>query len=147
MTRRCLLAHLDAHMERPEERQFNFDPVQRVIGDRGSYVAAWHVRTYLLAGCPGRVTHSDPSVPGRISCARPWYGSDVPIRRSRSRKRGATTLVIDTLRQVIDAWCRCFGHDGRIAREVARAVAGFDPNTEEGEELLALLSCAGTGRV
>lgn len=35
MTRRVLRGGLDAEMERPETRAFDFDPVQRVMEDRG----------------------------------------------------------------------------------------------------------------
>jgi putative DNA primase/helicase len=140
MTRRCLLAHLDAHMERPEERQFNFDPVQRVIGDRSIYVAACLtiVRAYLLAGCPGKLPQlaSFGAWSDLVRSALVWLGCADPAQSIQEARR--SDPVLDTLRQVVDAWRRCFGDEGRIAREVARAVAGFDPNTEEGEELLAL---------
>src|SRR4051812_11530345 len=40
MTRRAVLCTLDAGMERPELRPFGFDPIKRVLADRGAYVAA-----------------------------------------------------------------------------------------------------------
>ena len=36
MTRRGLIANLDAKVERPELREFSFDPIERVLADRGS---------------------------------------------------------------------------------------------------------------
>ncbi|MGD1035783.1 MAG: hypothetical protein ABR878_01030 [Roseiarcus sp.] len=54
MTRRALLCSLDAGEERPELRQFAFDPIVRILEDRGSYVAAvlTIVRAYRAAGSP-----------------------------------------------------------------------------------------------
>jgi hypothetical protein len=40
MTRRAVLCSLDAGMEQPELRQFDFDPVARVLENRGAYVTA-----------------------------------------------------------------------------------------------------------
>jgi putative DNA primase/helicase len=52
MTRRTLLANLDAQMERPELREFAFDPFESVLQDRGRYVGAaiTVVRSYLMSG-------------------------------------------------------------------------------------------------
>ncbi|WP_336489688.1 PriCT-2 domain-containing protein [Methylobacterium nigriterrae] len=54
MTRRTVLCTLDAKVERPELRTFDFDPVERVLADRGAYVAAalTIVRAYRAAGSP-----------------------------------------------------------------------------------------------
>ena len=40
MTRRTIECNLDAGMERPELRKFSFDPIERVMANRGAYVAA-----------------------------------------------------------------------------------------------------------
>ena len=40
MVRRTLESHLDAKTERPEQRKFEFDPIKRVLDDRGAYIAA-----------------------------------------------------------------------------------------------------------
>jgi putative DNA primase/helicase len=54
MTRRGLIANLDAKVERPELRKFSFDPIERVLTDRGSYIAAaiTIARAYIAAGSP-----------------------------------------------------------------------------------------------
>jgi hypothetical protein len=54
MTRRGVLCRLDAEMERPETRRFPFNPIQRVLADRGIYVAAilTIARAYKVAGSP-----------------------------------------------------------------------------------------------
>ena len=54
MARRGLTANLDAKVERPELREFSFDPIERVLADRGSYIAAaiTIARAYITAGGP-----------------------------------------------------------------------------------------------
>jgi putative DNA primase/helicase len=54
MTRRGLPCNLDAKVERPELRSFAFDPIARVLNDRGAYVAAaiTIARAYRAAGSP-----------------------------------------------------------------------------------------------
>ena len=140
MTRRTLLAHLDAQMERPEERQFTFDPVQLVIGDRGVYVAAslTIVRAYLLAGCPGKLLQlaSFGTWSDLVRSALVWLGCADPAQSIHETRR--SDPVLDALHQVLHYWRRCYGHKGQHARKVAADVASFDPSTEQGEALLAL---------
>ncbi|MCJ2065394.1 bifunctional DNA primase/polymerase [Methylobacterium sp. J-088] len=54
MTRRTVLCTLDTKAERPELRDFDFDPIDRVMADRGRYVAAvlTIIRAYRAAGAP-----------------------------------------------------------------------------------------------
>jgi putative DNA primase/helicase len=56
MTRRSLIANLDAGVERPELREFEFDPVEMVLSDRARYVAA--VLTIVVA-------HARAKFPGK----------------------------------------------------------------------------------
>jgi hypothetical protein len=54
MTRRGLIANLDPKVERAELREFNFIPVERMMKDRGAYIAAALTigRAYIAAGSP-----------------------------------------------------------------------------------------------
>lgn len=54
MTRRAVLCSLDAKEERPELRKFDFDPIARILEDRGRYVVAalTVLRAYHVAGRP-----------------------------------------------------------------------------------------------
>jgi len=54
MTRRVVLCTLDANMERPELRKFKDKPFEKVLSDRGKYIAAalTIVRAYIVAGRP-----------------------------------------------------------------------------------------------
>ena len=51
---RTLTGRLDARTETPETRQFAFDPIARVLANRGAYLAAVFTmaRAYLAAGRP-----------------------------------------------------------------------------------------------
>jgi hypothetical protein len=40
LARRTIVCQFDARMEHPERRPFSFDPIDRVLDDRGAYVAA-----------------------------------------------------------------------------------------------------------
>lgn len=60
MTRRTLIGNLDAAVERPELRQFDFDPVELVLNDRASYVGA--VLTIVIA-------HASAGYPGFEKCS------------------------------------------------------------------------------
>ena len=52
LTRRCLIANLDAGVERPETRKFNFNPIENVLAERGTFIAAaiTIARAYLISG-------------------------------------------------------------------------------------------------
>ena len=58
MARRALLCQLDPREERPELREFSFNPATWVKEDRGKYVAAvlTVLRAYRHAGCPNKPT-------------------------------------------------------------------------------------------
>jgi putative DNA primase/helicase len=140
MTRRTLLGHLDARMERPEERTFAFDPVQRALADRGKYIVACLtiVRAHLQAGSPGKLPQLASFGPWSdlVRSAIVWLDCADPAQSIQEVRR--SDPVLDTLRQVMEGWRACFGTGGQTARKVAAAVASFDPSTPEGEALLAL---------
>jgi hypothetical protein len=54
MVRRAVICTLDAGIERPELREFGFDPLDRVLQNRGAHVAACLTiaRAYKAAGAP-----------------------------------------------------------------------------------------------
>ena len=52
LTRRGLICNLDAPIERPELREFKYDPLAMVLADRGKYIAAalTITKAYLTSG-------------------------------------------------------------------------------------------------
>ena len=84
MTRRTIQSNLDPHLEHPEQRTFAFSPVERVMADRGAYVAAvlTIARAYLESGA--RVECAPIASYEKWSCfvREPliWLGEDDPVR-------------------------------------------------------------------
>jgi hypothetical protein len=66
MVRRALTCNLDAGVERPELRKFDFDPLKTILNDRGTSIAAIMTiaRAYQIAGCPDQ--------PGPIASYVTW---------------------------------------------------------------------------
>ena len=82
MTRRTLVCDLDAQLERPELRTFVFDPVERVLADRGRYVGAalTLVRAFVTSGAqadmPPLASYGDYSA--TVRGALVWLGKSDP---------------------------------------------------------------------
>jgi hypothetical protein len=82
MNRRTLLCQLDPGVERPELRQFSFDPVEVVLAQRGAMVAAalTILRAYHVAGRPHQVSPlgSFADWSNWVLSALIWLGCDDP---------------------------------------------------------------------
>jgi putative DNA primase/helicase len=143
MARRTVLGTLDARVERPEDRTFDFDPVKRVLKNRGSYIASAMVivLAYLAAGQPDK----QPSLASytawsdMVRSALVWAGCGDPVETMRAIRD--SDPVLTTLRTVLECWRDVFHSESKTAAEVAGLfAAGFDPNASGGEELTALRS-------
>lgn len=57
MSRRSILCNLDPNTERPELREFDDNPLDRILDNRGQYIAdaLTVLRAYKIAGQPGRL--------------------------------------------------------------------------------------------
>jgi putative DNA primase/helicase len=104
MTRRGLTSNLDAGVELPETRRFDFDPVARVLSDRGTYIAAAIViaRAYLVSGeeakCPPLGSYGGWSKFVREPLV--WLGEADPVRsleqaRANDPERNAARALIE----------------------------------------------------
>ena len=110
MTRRALICSLDAKHERPELRVFAAKPVDRVLTDRGRYVAAalTVVRAYFVAGKPGKLTPLASFEPwsDSVRSALTWLGRADPIEtiavaRAEDPELQALTALHNAWREVI----------------------------------------------
>jgi putative DNA primase/helicase len=56
LCRRAITSRLDPRMERPHMRQFKQNPIDKILADRGKYIAACLTicRAYIVAGRPNR---------------------------------------------------------------------------------------------
>ena len=114
MTRRTLIANLDAGVERPELRQFDFDPVEEVLADRGRYVAAvlTIVMAHAQAGFPGNVgpLGSFQDWSRYVRGALVWLGCADPCASMEDAREDDPEL--NDLRELLAAWRADFGPVG-----------------------------------
>lgn len=135
MTRRTLICNLDAQMERPELRIFTFDPVQRVLVDRGRYVAAalTVVRAFVVSGeCPDMAPlASYGDYTATVRGALVWLGRADPVA-SMERAR-ADDPELEELRDVMTEWADRFGrHTEVTAKAVAKEAERRGADDETG---------------
>jgi hypothetical protein len=108
MTRRGLVARLDARVERPELRSFNFDPVERVLADRGAYIVAAMTiaRAYIAAGRPAKKgvkpLGSYGGWCGMVRDPLIWLGKDDPVQSMEAARQADP--VRNALHTLIDVW-------------------------------------------
>jgi putative DNA primase/helicase len=118
ITRRSVLARIDAGVERPELRKFNGNPFESVLSDRGRYVAACLtiVRGYMCAGSPGRLNWiGDPFAEWSdlVRSAIVWAGMADPVAtmeavRQADPARQARVAVFTTIANAYG-----FGYENR----------------------------------
>jgi hypothetical protein len=145
MTRRTIICTLDAGMERPELREFKQDPLQRILDDRGAFVAAalTIVRAYLAAGQPDRIKPAVASFPdwsNLVRSALVWLGEADPAQSMEQAREDDPELT--ELRQVLATWNSHFGDRPLTVRAaIDYALNGGDNDT--GDIRDALLAIAG----
>jgi hypothetical protein len=111
--RRTLTGNLDAGMEQPETRRFAFDPIERIMEDRASYVAAALTigRAYFKSGegvnCEAFGSYGDWSRFAREPLI--WLGEVDPLdcmktARTHDPERKAA-------RDLIEQWARHLGSE------------------------------------
>ncbi len=136
MTRRTIICSLDANVERPELRSFKQDPLQRVLDDRGAFVAAalTIVRAYLVAGQPDRIKPAIASFPdwsNTVRSALMWLGCTDPACTMEKAREDDPEL--SELRQVIGAWHACFADASATVRSISERA--FEQTRDERGDL------------
>jgi putative DNA primase/helicase len=111
MTRRTLICNLDAGVERPELRSFDFDPVETVLADRARYVGAvlTVVLTHAAAGFPGECAPlaSFQDWSRYVRGALIWLGCADPCASMEEAREDDPELT--ELIEIIEAWRGEFG--------------------------------------
>lgn len=126
MTRRTLLAAMDAKCERPAERPFKSDPVAMAGERRGDYIAACLtlVRAYFEAGRPAQKLKPMGSFgmwSDSVRSALVWLGYADPCVTIEATRENDPEL--QQLTQFMQAWISEFGADGeRSTSEIAEHV-------------------------
>lgn len=123
MTRRALRCTIDPEVERPETRQFDFDPLQLAQKERGRYLGA--VLTILRAHAVAQ--HPQPKMPPfgsfefwsrTVRAALVWLGEADPC--DTMKDLAADDEERETLAMLIEAWHAAHGTE---ALSVAAAAA------------------------
>lgn len=123
MTRRSILCNLDSNMERPELRQFDFDPLAEILDNRGKYIAdaLTVVRAYKLAGSPNKLPKlaSFGEWSDLIRSALVWLGYEDPLS-SMDKVRDADGRL-DSLRAFVFAWYTAMPGSSKTAADIVEA--------------------------
>jgi putative DNA primase/helicase len=126
VTRRVVMAAMDAKMERPELRQFKANPFREALKDRGRYIAAvlTIVRGYLTAGersAPDALASFDDYT-RLVRAPLVWLGQPDPV--GTMTKLHEADPVMAGLRGVMAAWEAAIGLN--IEKTAAEAVETVD---------------------
>ena len=148
MTWRTIECNLEPGMARPELRKFSFDPIERVMANRGAYVAAALTIALAYRASGERVACHPIASYGQWSrvVREPliWLGEADPVRsmeRARDMDPEQTAA-----RELVAHWAACLGLDNQYtAREIVERVC-HDENVPDFRELL-LLQCGAGGQV
>ncbi len=124
LSRRAVLCRLDPGMERPEERNFAFDPVARAMERRAEYVAAalTIMRAYVAAGRPGLGLSPFGSFErwsGMVRAAMVWAGAADPCESRAAVMEDDPEAIM--LRALVAAWWDRFGRTPRTVKEIVKA--------------------------
>ena len=106
MVRRTLRCNLDAQVERPELRHFDFDPLKTILDDRGTFVAAilTVARAYHIAGRPGQPPPLASYIDWNMLVRAPlvWLGRPDPALTMECTRTSDPGL--GELRSMLSAW-------------------------------------------
>lgn len=134
LKRRTVLVRLDARVERPELREFNFDPLTRAAAERGRLLRAALTipLAYIAAGSPdvGLSPYGSFGDWDRL-VRRPlkWAGLEDPLGGAEVLRDHDPDL--EAARALLSSWLDAFGSNVVGAAEVVRAATETGPMTCE----------------
>jgi putative DNA primase/helicase len=156
MTRRTLVCKIDPGVERPELREFAFDPIAKVAADRGRYIAAalTILRAYVVAGFPNKLKPlgSFEDWSNHVRSALVWLGETDPVDTMDGARE--SDPVLTNLRSVMTGWAEAIGHTEQVTASKLVTYANktfqsgaFSGPVEYSHEILreALLTVASAG--
>jgi putative DNA primase/helicase len=113
LTRRVITVNLDPQMERPELRQFDFDPIERVLANRGNYIAAALTigRAYVVAGRPDLLKKlaSFEAWSDLVRSSLAWLGKADVVKSMESAR--AEDPERGELSDLLEAWATVMGRE------------------------------------
>jgi hypothetical protein len=133
--RRVITVNLDAGLERPELRQFEFDPFERVLADRGKYIAAALTicRAYFVAGRPDKAPKlaSFEGWSDTVRSALIWLGKEDPVKSMDLARQEDPELV--ELAEMLEAWSEVMGIGAESRAKLADVLLRADSMSRENE--------------
>lgn len=122
MSRRTIRCRLDPGVERPELRDFKFDPIARATEDRGHCIAAGLaiVRAYKAAGSPKvcGTLGSYEKWSSMVRAALVWLGESDPVDSMEAVRAEDPELA--AIRELFSHWNASFHpHEGHTAHRIA----------------------------
>jgi putative DNA primase/helicase len=140
LCRRVITVNLDPEMERPEFRQFDFDPVERILAKRGDYIAAALTicRAYFVAGRPGKVPRlaSFEGWSDTVRSALIWLDRADPVLSMEAAR--AEDPESTELSNMLEAWAEVFGTGSdsrvRLADVILKGMATVRSSQVYGDE-------------
>lgn len=128
MTRRVIVASLDANMERPENRQFKAKPFDMIMADRGGYIAAalMVARAYAVAGYPDELPAlaSFEDWSKLVRSALVWLGRTDPLKSMDKARAEDPTL--EALGALFVTWYDADNSHGFTTGELKKLVDTTD---------------------
>lgn len=142
LIRRSVVCRLDPKVERPELRQFNYDPIADAKTNRGELVAAalTILRAYHVAGRPDRPPRlqSFEQWSDTVRAALMWLDAGDPVGTMDRLRKADPEL--GSLTAVLHAWRAAFGVKPTTARE---AITAADDRSDLHEALMAIAGRSG----
>jgi putative DNA primase/helicase len=142
LTRRAVVCRLDPKVERPELRQYTYDPIADAKDKRGELVAAalTILRAYHVAGRPNLPPRlqSFEQWSDSVRGALIWLGAGDPVA-TMDRLRKADP-VLASLTAVLHAWRGAFGFEPATAR---RAIEEAERRDDLRDSLMAVAGRGG----
>lgn len=125
MTRRVVICSLDPDMERPETREFEDNPFDEILANRGLYVAAalTVVRAYVVAGCPNTLPAlaSFEDWSRLVRSALVWLGKADPVDTMNAARADDPTT--SALTMLFTSWHDAVQSSARTAAEIVNAAS------------------------
>jgi len=147
VTRRTLFCRLDAKTERPDEREFNFDPRDLAREQFPELVVAalTALRAYIVAGRPRPLrkigSYEKWNVVREMLV---WLGHADPAETRKSSFESDPEQ--EALGELLRTWHACFGNRALTLVEVAEECRSADERTDRGHLRLLLMELAMTDR-
>jgi putative DNA primase/helicase len=130
MARRTLVCRLDAKMERPELRKFKFDPIERVLENRGKYIAA-AITIYRAYAASVRSLVSP--LAGFNDWTRfvreplVWLGQEDPVKSMEKSRQADPARIVG--HELVKLWEACIGLDRKVTvKNIIQTANAHDTN-------------------